>query len=608
MQLHCRPHSWRRKNSTTITTTRSWSFALLSCGLIFVALPKPSASTEGDTCRIDKLNMNGRCTASNMCESIIDDYFRAGKLTSRDVPSCGFSAREEIVCCPTVKCCPDDRSGISHEQMTTPIRSTTSRMFSTPVERATTTTTTSTPRTPSIKLNKDVEFFDFTKLIGRAQNQTDILSVPSNGNNENANTNPNNDNRRQTHEALRGARLEDPQTRPGLELNNVEATGSRPEPFQSIGPFGQTSQQFAGPGNGHSRGRGWEQPPPMRPQPPGRSQPQIPSWWPQQPQPQPLQRPLRPEPPRQPVIWSQPVQQQQQEQQQQQQQQNSNNWSNRQEAPDRWPSPVQSENLNDNPIRRVNEQLRQQGMNIVEAKQWTAFDVESTTTTSTTTTTTTTIRPPVYEFEDVFAPFTFREPIDEITNNELDNGQDFGKSDSIVSTTTPKSESRNPERPAVTACQRIEAREEIGRQISMHILDGIPVEEGIYPHMAAIGFRSFGTEQFRCGGSLVDKRFVLTAAHCVNDGSPEFVRLGTVDIEKKAPGYQDIAVNASKIVIHPDYVSTSKYHDIAILELESDAIYTPNVYPACLETTLQDPPPTANVFVAGWGVMNTTSA
>ncbi|XP_030379013.1 serine protease persephone isoform X3 [Scaptodrosophila lebanonensis] len=290
MQLHCRPHSWRRKNSTTITTTRSWSFALLSCGLIFVALPKPSASTEGDTCRIDKLNMNGRCTASNMCESIIDDYFRAGKLTSRDVPSCGFSAREEIVCCPTVKCCPDDRSG-----------------------------------------------------------------------------------------------------------------------------------------------------------------------------------------------------------------------------------------------------------------------------------------------------------------------------DSIVSTTTPKSESRNPERPAVTACQRIEAREEIGRQISMHILDGIPVEEGIYPHMAAIGFRSFGTEQFRCGGSLVDKRFVLTAAHCVNDGSPEFVRLGTVDIEKKAPGYQDIAVNASKIVIHPDYVSTSKYHDIAILELESDAIYTPNVYPACLETTLQDPPPTANVFVAGWGVMNTTT-
>ncbi|XP_052855714.1 serine protease Hayan isoform X2 [Drosophila gunungcola] len=174
------------------------------------------------------------------------------------------------------------------------------------------------------------------------------------------------------------------------------------------------------------------------------------------------------------------------------------------------------------------------------------------------------------------------------------------------STTTPSTRVNVPdkERPAVAACTKIRSGE---RPITVHILGGLPVDPGVYPHMAAIAYTTFGAVDYRCGGSLIASRFVLTAAHCVNSDSttPSFVRLGAVAIENPAAGFQDI--NVIDIHIHPNYSSSSKYNDIAILELAEDAIESDNIRPACLYTDPENPPLDSKIFVAGWGVMNVTN-
>lgn len=81
-------------------------------------------------------------------------------------------------------------------------------------------------------------------------------------------------------------------------------------------------------------------------------------------------------------------------------------------------------------------------------------------------------------------------------------------------------------------------------RLVIHIVGGVPVDPGVYPHMAAIAFATFGRFEFRCGGSLISRRFVLTAAHCVYKDSlmPAFVRLGAVNVEVPDKNYKDVNV------------------------------------------------------------------
>ena len=98
------------------------------------------------------------------------------------------------------------------------------------------------------------------------------------------------------------------------------------------------------------------------------------------------------------------------------------------------------------------------------------------------------------------------------------------------------------------------------------IVDGAPAVDGAWPAMVSVS--AFG--QHTCGGTLIDGRWVLSAAHCYHDPErpdappdPEpygvFVGGGNLDSANYAP--------VDTIVIHPGYDPLRSVNDLALLRL-----------------------------------------
>ncbi|KAJ8941288.1 hypothetical protein NQ314_010438 [Rhamnusium bicolor] len=87
------------------------------------------------------------------------------------------------------------------------------------------------------------------------------------------------------------------------------------------------------------------------------------------------------------------------------------------------------------------------------------------------------------------------------------------------------------------------------------------------PHTVAI-IKDFNLNK-RCGGALVSKQFVLTAAQCVDGHSVEVI-LGAYDVSKYEKQQVRLRIAEKDITIHPLYESSSLSNDIALLKLPEE--------------------------------------
>uniref|UniRef100_A0A336MQL0 CLIP domain-containing serine protease n=1 Tax=Culicoides sonorensis TaxID=179676 RepID=A0A336MQL0_CULSO len=142
-----------------------------------------------------------------------------------------------------------------------------------------------------------------------------------------------------------------------------------------------------------------------------------------------------------------------------------------------------------------------------------------------------------------------------------------------------------------------------------------------FPWMALLQYEDSDGKDFKCGGSLINKRYVLTAAHCVANlrrGTRlTSVRLGEYDVSQTidcqtvnreqicAPPVQDIKIE--RIIAHPGFNNPRWANDIALLRLNAEPDFTDfAVAPICLPVTNElINLPLSTLTVTGWGTTET---
>ncbi|KAH8358282.1 hypothetical protein KR084_011169, partial [Drosophila pseudotakahashii] len=113
----------------------------------------------------------------------------------------------------------------------------------------------------------------------------------------------------------------------------------------------------------------------------------------------------------------------------------------------------------------------------------------------------------------------------------------------------------------------------------------------------------FNLTHFQCGGTLIHRRFILTAAHCMDYGYELYVHLGAYN--KSSYTFRH---TVSQQIRHPNYNSYTKVNDIGLLKLSDSVYYNDRVQPICisLDPNIKLQVGTFNAF--GWGLNNGTES
>ncbi|XP_030752524.1 transmembrane protease serine 9-like [Sitophilus oryzae] len=103
-----------------------------------------------------------------------------------------------------------------------------------------------------------------------------------------------------------------------------------------------------------------------------------------------------------------------------------------------------------------------------------------------------------------------------------------------------------------------------------------------------------------CGATLIDKKWALTAAHCVQGFDKNLLSLRAGTSIRNADGQ---ILRLKNAVIHPRYASSLVDFDIAILEL-AEPVTIPNAKPVDLPKEGGQVPYGVMAAVTGWGAMD----
>lgn len=135
----------------------------------------------------------------------------------------------------------------------------------------------------------------------------------------------------------------------------------------------------------------------------------------------------------------------------------------------------------------------------------------------------------------------------------------------------------------------------LGETDTEMIVGGTAAPDGKYPWQVRLYSSDDDAVGF-CGGSIIDEKWILTAAHCLLDTDAVVVGYGSNDRTKTTK------IESEKIIVHPGYIAGEKA-DVALVKLKKPI---PDAKAIAYADAAQDQallPDGANVVVTGWGAI-----
>ncbi|XP_071372593.1 ST14 transmembrane serine protease matriptase a [Centroberyx affinis] len=166
----------------------------------------------------------------------------------------------------------------------------------------------------------------------------------------------------------------------------------------------------------------------------------------------------------------------------------------------------------------------------------------------------------------------------------------------------------NPECDGTADCEdgSDEANCECGRNLfkTSRIVGGQEAEEGEFPWQVSLHVKGYGHV---CGASIISPRWLVTAAHCVqDDGKTRYSQPGTWEAYmglhiQRQNGKNVAKRNVKQVISHPYYNAYTFDNDIALMELDSPVTYSDYIRPICVPSPQHVFPPGNSVWITGWG-------